>query len=129
MPVPKLAIEPFEVLYYLYTERVCFTSPPMEWAKSFHLTPPFDPEEAYRVGDILGPLKEKALEFLVATSDDTNIISRVFGVYALKYEEIGKHYEAPFYANWNTIRKRDEIKQYFQELEMKRGGRRLLWDA
>jgi len=98
----------------------------MDEAKSFHLAPPFDPEEAYRVGDILGlpKLKEKALDFLVTTSDDTNIISRVFGEYALKYEEIGKRYETAFYANWNTIRKRDEMKPYFQELEMEGDERR-----
>ena len=93
MPLLTLpGIEPFEVLhpllYYLYTDRTCFTTTPIEEGKSFYGVPPFDAEEAYRVGDILGlaELKEKALNFLVTTSDGSNIVSRVFGDYALKYE-------------------------------------------
>jgi hypothetical protein len=53
-----LGIEPFEVLHptlsYLYTERVCFTTTPIDEAKSLYDVPPFDAEDAYRVGDILG---------------------------------------------------------------------------
>src|ERR1700721_2107349 len=78
-------IEPFEVLHpllcYLYTDRVCFTTVSIEGAKSFHQTPLCDPEKAYCVEDMFGfsQLKEKALNFLVATSDDTHIFSRTCG--------------------------------------------------
>jgi hypothetical protein len=137
MPLLTLpGIEPFEVLhpllYYLYTERTCFTTTPIEEAKSFYNVPPFDAEDAYRVGDILGlpELKEKALNFLVTTSDGSNIVSRVFGDYALKYKEIGHRYEAVFYKHWTEIKKSDELKQYFEELkeeaDKKRGWKAIM---
>ena len=123
MPLLTLpGAEPFEVLhpllYYLYTDRTCFTTAPIGEAKSFYDVPPFDAEDAYRVGDILGlpELKEKALNFLVTTSDGSNIVSRVFGDYALKYEEIGQLYKTVFYNHWTEIKKSDELKQYFEEL-------------
>jgi hypothetical protein len=114
--------EPFEVLYpllyYLYTDRVCFTTAPIGAAKSFYNVPSFDPEEAYRVGDLLDldKLKERALDFLSSTSDESNIVSRVFGDYALDYEDIGKCYEKFFYQHWNSIRRKNGGKRYFKGL-------------
>jgi hypothetical protein len=116
------AHEPFEVLhpilYFLYTDRVCFTTAPIEEATVIHQVPPCDAEQAYRIGDMLElpQLKSKALEFLVDTADATNIISRVFGEYALKYEEIGKAYEGVFYRCWNDLKKGEVLKQYFRDL-------------
>jgi BTB/POZ domain len=116
------AHEPFEVLhpilYFLYTDRVCFTTAPIEEATVIHQVPPCDAEQAYRIGDMLElpQLKSKALEFLVDTADATNIISRVFGEYALKYDEIGKAYEGVFYRCWNDLKKGEVLKQYFRDL-------------
>jgi hypothetical protein len=45
----------------------------------------------------LGLLKKKALGFLIDTADLTNIISRIFEEYVLKYQEIGQGYETVFY--------------------------------
>jgi hypothetical protein len=127
--------EPFEVLhpilYYLYTDRICFTTAPIEVARPLHQAPPFDAEDAYRVGDILGldRLKEKALNFLVATSDKTNIIPKVFGEHALKYEEVGARYETVFYSHWNNIRDTDALTDYFKELEEERDEEKKQWNV
>lgn len=115
--------EPFEVLhpilYYLYTDLICFTTVPIEEAKPYHQVPPCAPEDAYRVGDLfdLEQLKKKALGFLVDTADMTNIISRIFGDYALKYQEIGQGYETVFYKYWNDVKKTGALSQYFRDLE------------
>jgi hypothetical protein len=110
---------PFEVLhpimYYLYTDRICFTTLPIEEAKSLYQVPPCHAEDAYRVGHLfdLDSLKKKALGFLVDTADTTNIISRIFGEYALKYQDIGQGYETVFYENWNDIRTTGALSKYF----------------
>jgi hypothetical protein len=122
--------EPFEVLhpilYYLYTDRICFTTLPIEEAKPLHQVPSCNAEDAYRIGDLydLEPLKKKALGFLVDTADMTNIISQIFGEYALKYQEIGQGYEKVFYKYWNDIRNTGVLSQYFRDLEDEEDGER-----
>jgi hypothetical protein len=115
--------EPFEslypVLYYLYTDRIYFTTIPIEEATPLYHVPPCDAEDAYRLGDMLGlaDLKEKALAFLSDTYQEHNIIEKVLGECALNYEEVGKKCEAVFYEHWNSIRKRGDLKAYFENSE------------
>src|SRR5271168_2644746 len=75
----------YPTLYYIYTDRVCFTTAPIQNASTLYNVPPCDPESAYRLGDLLGldQLKSSALAFLLETTDETNIISRIFGEPAL----------------------------------------------
>jgi hypothetical protein len=116
------AYEDFEVLhpifYYIYTDRVCFTDIPVAAASPSHNVPPCNPEDAYRLGDLYGleNLKEKALQFLLDTTDEFNIIPRILGEFALTYDAVGKAYEKMFYQYWNEIRKRSDLTEYFQKL-------------
>jgi hypothetical protein len=110
----------YPVLYYLYTDRICFTTIPIEEAQPLYHVPPCDAEEAYRLGDVLGlsELKEKALGFLSDTYNEYNIIAKAFGECALNYpEEVGKKCFAVFYQFWNSIRKRGDLKEYFESLD------------
>jgi hypothetical protein len=116
-------VEPFEalhpILYYLYTNRIYFTTVPIEEAESVYQVPPCNAEDAYRLGDILDlpQLKEKALKFLLDTCDESNIIAKMFGECALNYEEVGKKCETIFYQHWNVIRKKGEFKKFMENLE------------
>jgi hypothetical protein len=109
----------YPVLYYLYTDRIYFTTLPIEDAQPLYQVPPCDAEDAYRFGDMLGlsELKEKALGFLSDTYNEHNIIAKVFGECALNYEEVGKKCETVFYQHWNSIGKRGDLKEYFENLE------------
>ena len=116
------AHEDFEVLhpifYYIYTGRDLFTDVPVAVASPFHNVPPCNPEDAYRLGDLYGleHLKQKALEFLLDTTNVWNVIPRIFGEFALTYDAVGKVYEKIFYAHWNEIRKRNDLTDFFQNL-------------
>jgi hypothetical protein len=72
----------------------------------------------------LGRLKKKVVGFLVDTADMTNIISRMSGEYALKYQEIGQGYETVSYKYWNDIRNTGALSQYFRDLEDEEDGER-----
>jgi len=117
------SVEPFEVLhpllYYLYTDRICFTTAPIAEATSISGVPPCDPEDAYRVADLFGlpKLKERALKFLLETTEKSNIIARVFGEYSITYEELGMKYKDEFYKYWNSVRKSGDLKKYIEKLE------------
>jgi hypothetical protein len=130
--VQKLhAHESFEVfyaiLYYLYTDRIYFTTAPMKETTPRHQVPPCDAEEAYRVGDILGlsELKKTAMKFLVHTTDGANILDRIFGEFALKYQDIGKGYETVFYEFWPEIRKTDALVEYFKRVQAEEQDERI----
>jgi hypothetical protein len=131
VPVRSISTdEPFEslypILYYIYTDRLYFTTIPIEEATSLYHVPPCDAEDAYRLGDMFGlaDLKEKALAFLSDTYNEYNIIPKVFGECALNYEEVGKKCEAVFYQHWSK-RKRGDLKEYFENLEREGSERRM----
>jgi hypothetical protein len=109
----------YPVLYYLYTNRILFTTLPIEDACPLYQVPPCNAEEAYRFGHMLElpELQAKALAFLSDTYNEHNIIEKVFGECALNYEQVGKGCEAVFYQHWNSIRKRGDVREYFESLE------------
>jgi hypothetical protein len=102
----------------MYSDRICFTNAPVDATVKYEV-PPCDAQEAYRVGDILGlsQLKENALNFLVETTDRSNILTRMFGEFALTYDEIGRGYEKVFYKCWDDIRKTGALTEYFMEIQ------------
>lgn len=122
-----LTQEPFEVLYsllyYLYTDCVYFTTAP--GAEVVPLTdcriPPCDAEEIYAIAHRfeLDKLKTVALEFLVDTCDEINILSRVFGRRAEEYEELRDAYTTEFYQLWNNwIRDSSELTKFIEDLDL-----------
>lgn len=58
-----------------------------------------------------------ALKFLLDTTDETTVISRIVGKYALYYEPLGKGYEELFYYTWDNIRCKEVMKLGFKALE------------
>lgn len=116
------AYDDFEVLhpilYYIYTDRIYFTTGTAELMSPHHNVPPCNAEAAYRIAHLYGlvELGKKPLEFLLDTVDETNIIPQIFGEFALTYAAVGKSYEKIFCKFWNEIRATDEITGYFNEL-------------
>jgi hypothetical protein len=114
--------EPFEILhpilYYLYSDRLCSTIGPINETSPRRQVPPFDAQEAYRVGDILGlpELKKQALGFLVNITNGDNILARIFEEFALRYDEVGQGYERVFYKHWKDIRCSGRLTKYFKTI-------------
>jgi hypothetical protein len=118
----------YPILYYMYSDRICFTTAPIGDATPKYEVPPCDAQEAYRVGDILGlsQLKETALHFLVDTTDRSNILARIFGEFALTYDEIGSGYEKVFYKCWDDIRKTGALMEYFRRIQEEEKEERIM---
>jgi hypothetical protein len=125
MPIRIIkTIEPFEilypVLYYLYTDRIWFTTRTAITLDEFiHGVPACSAEEAFAIADRFGldELKEKSMAFLVDTCDESNVLSRVFGEFALMYDDIGRRYDSVFYRHWNSLRNSQELTEFFEGLE------------
>jgi hypothetical protein len=102
------SIEDFELLhsvvYYLYTDKVCFTTAPVE--EQTGVMPECDAEAAYAIADRfqLEGLKAKARAFLLDTCRITNMVPRILGDFAFQYEELGRSYEPIFFRLWNQVR-------------------------
>jgi hypothetical protein len=102
------------VLYYLYTNTVCFCTD--EGAKPLPGTPKYcDPEEVYAIADEFGleDLRKKALEFIQDTCDVEHLADRLFGSASVLHEEIRQVYEKFFLQNWDEIKNCQEWPEFF----------------
>jgi hypothetical protein len=123
------AQEPFEILhpifYYMYTDRIRFTTSGVNEVESISEIPQIDAENAYRLGDLFGlpKLKKMAYDFLIDTTDEDNILRRIFGDFAFQYEEVGKGYEPLFYKHWKYNRSLG-ISFYFTKMTHPRGDQK-----
>jgi hypothetical protein len=113
------------MLYYLYTDKVLFST--NTTVKDSLGMPVCDAEEVFKIAHLydLPKLWEKALHFLVETCDSGNILSRVFGEFALTYDEVGKAYEKAFAEHWNELKGAKEFDDFFDALEEKDSCQRI----
>jgi hypothetical protein len=105
------------VLYYIYTNRIYFTTdlssmPAYEGAPN-----PCPAEELYSIADrlFLSDLKLKAINFLQLTCSPENITFRVLGKFAFLHDDIRKVYEEYFRENWHLIKHTSEHHEFFAE--------------
>ena len=108
------------VLFYLYTDRICFSDSP--GVKPDDETPTTcDIEGVYNVSAPqrlnMESLQRKAFHFLKATTNLQNITDRVFGTFAAEHTDVGKWYDEYFIDHWDEIRKLQEHEQYMTQLE------------
>jgi hypothetical protein len=106
------------VLFYLYTDRICFVASP-------DVT--MDPEipvtgDAAGIYDIatrllVPSLQKKALHFLQCTLDVQNITARTFGSFATQHPELERLYDAYFMEHWEEIKKLPGCESFFVGLE------------
>lgn len=105
------------VLYYLYTDMICFT----EVGGSSDLPVPAieDAEGIYAIADrlLLNSLTEKALHFLESTCTLANITSRAFGSFANLYPPVEHVYRQYFMNHWKEIVRMQEFVAFFKGLE------------
>jgi hypothetical protein len=107
------------VLYYLYTNAVCFCTdedaePPPGMPECC------DPEQVYAIAHEFGleDLQQKTISFLRDTCNIENIADRLFGDVSLVYEEAYQVYKEYALQNWNEIKDSKEWTEYFAELEV-----------
>jgi hypothetical protein len=107
------------ILYYLYTNRIFFSSKSQPSPKIFYDPKICDAEEIYALAHRLelNALRKKALSYLRLSCNPRNITTRVFSAYASVYEEMGDVYREYFRKNWTEIRGTSEFEDYFKELE------------
>jgi hypothetical protein len=115
------SIEDFELLhsvvYYLYTDKVCFTTAVV--GEEQGEIPECDAEAAYAIADRfqLEGLKAKARAFLLDTCCIINIVPRILGEFAFEYEELGRSYENIFFRLWDQVRDTDKLSKFLLSLE------------
>ena len=104
------------ILFYLYTDRICFTTTPK---KQFDIPVTNDAEGIYAIAHrlMLESLTSKALSFIEHTCTSQNITSRSFGTFALTHEPVGEVYDAFFMKNWDNIIQTEEFEEFFKEME------------
>ena len=119
IPTPEKYEPLHAMLYYLYTDNVLFST--NTTIKDPLGMPVCDAEDVFKIAHLydLPELWEKALHFLVETCHSGNIISRVFGEFALTYDDVGKAYEKVFSQNWNELRETKEFDDFFDALDQK----------
>lgn len=105
------------ILYYLYTDRICFTTD-LDSCHAGHRTTD-DVEGIYAIAHrlLIESLLEKSLKFLADTCSLQNITARAFGKVAAIYEAIGKTYQAYLLGHWNQVIKDPSFEQFFSEIE------------
>lgn len=106
------------VLFYLYTDRICFTTTP-EYTSMPDLPSTTDAEGVYAIAHrlMLDPLMAKALHFLESTSNVRNITARTFGGFAAIHDEVAKLYDDRFVALWSLVKHSSEWEEFFSELD------------
>lgn len=117
--------EPFDllhnILYYLYTDRITFsTNLASRTSLPSNLPKLCSAEAIYVTADrmFLTELKEKALQFLKLSCTTENIMARVLGSFADVYTDVGIIYTDYFRRNWDRVKVSDEwFEQVFEELE------------
>ena len=106
------------VLFYLYTQRVCFTASP-EIVENSDIPMTSDAEGVYAIARrlLLDHLSKKAFHFLQSTCTIHNITKRVFSNFAAAHEEVGRFYDGWFLERWNEVKNTEEFEDYFEEME------------
>lgn len=106
------------VLFYLYTERVSFSTS-AENIKKSEIPATMDAEGVYATARrlLLEHLSKKAFHFLQSTCDVKNITRRVFSAFAAAHEEVGRFYDEWFSEHWNEIKVTPEFDEFFEEME------------
>lgn len=104
------------VLFYLYTDRICFTTTP---EKQFDIPVTDDAEGVYAIAHrlMLDSLASKAVKFLEHTCTSRNITSRSFGIFALSHEPVEEVYDDFFMENWDEVIQTKEFEEFFKEME------------
>ena len=104
------------ILFYLYTDRICFTTTP---EKQFDIPVTDDAEGVYAIAHrlMLDSLASKAIKFLDHTCTSRNITSRSFGTFALSHEPVEEVYDAFFMENWDEVIQTKEFEEFFKEME------------
>jgi hypothetical protein len=105
------------VLYYIYTDRIYFTTDLSFKPASEGAPNPCSAEELYSIADrlLLTDLKLKAIDFLRLTCSPENITSRILSKFAYLHDDIRKAYEGYFQDNWHLIKHTSEYHDFFAE--------------
>ena len=105
------------ILYYLYTDRICFTTDLENCHSGPYATD--DAEGIYAIAHrlLISPLLDKAIKFLADTCSPQNITARAFGRVAATYEAIGKTYQSYLLKHWNEVIKDPSFEEFFAEVE------------
>jgi len=103
------------VLYYLYTDRICFTTDLDSENSSLHATD--DAEGIYAIAHrlLIDSLLAKSLKFIKDTCSPQNITGRAFGKVAAT--DIGKTYTEYLLDHWNEVIKDPSFEEFFAEIE------------
>ena len=107
------------VLFYLYTDSVCFTTLHDIRNSDGDIPTTDDPEGIYAIARrlMLDDLCSKAAQFLKDTCTIHNITARAFGKFAATYEAVGKIYDQYLLECWHGIVGAAEFEEFFQDAE------------
>lgn len=108
------------LLFYIYTDKICFTASPESFRGEFGDCPLItDGEGMYALSHrlLFSSITLKALDFLQSTCDIHMITSCVFGSFGTLHENVGIVYYKYFMENWSQVIKTPEFEKYFEELE------------
>ena len=105
------------ILYYLYTDRISFTTDLDNCNSNPHATD--DAEGIYAIAHrlLISPLLDKCIKFLVDTCSPQNITARAFGKVAATYEAIGKTYQTYLLDHWNDVIQDPSFEEFFAEVK------------
>ena len=115
----------YAILYYLYTEKVLLGADSS--MGNVLGMPACDVEDLFAIAHRfeIPKLREKALDFLVETCTVENIVPRVFGKFALTYDEVSAAYGKVFYRYWNAVKNTKAFDEFFEALEEGEEDRRI----
>ena len=104
------------ILFYLYTDKICFTTRP-DYTSSPDLPVTSDAEGIYAIADrlLIEPLSSKALHFLQSTCKTSNITARTFGTFASLHDAVGKLYDKYFMENLKRVLVTSEFDEFFRD--------------
>jgi hypothetical protein len=108
------------LIFYLYTDKICFTTTPENFRSEFGDCPLIsDGEGMYALAHrlLLDSITSKALAFIRTTCNIHMITTCVFGTFGSLYGDVGKLYYDFFMSNWSLVIKTPEFENFFAELE------------
>jgi len=94
------------LLFYLYTDRICFTASPESFRGEFGDCPLIsDGEGMYALAHrlLFDSITSKALSFLTTTCNIQMITASVFGSFGSLHEAVGRVYYNYFMENWSQV--------------------------
>jgi hypothetical protein len=105
------------ILFYLYTDRICFTT--MTETSQFDIPTTNDAEGIYAIAHrlMLDSLTVKALHFLESSCTPQNITARAFGKFGITHEVVGDVYDEYFMKHWDEVIQTKEFEGFFQAAE------------